>query len=469
MYRPPLGQAQLDGAAATEYFHRAAKFRHDDFFSMKLKQLSWVAAGLLAGSPTLLAKPAIVNDGKKLTKLAKIENTLNEGGAEIDLTVVMRNRGRWPIGYLVMTQTGNYTNPALCAGWLSDRYHPGTVEYAVTAEVQPIGAEDVFDGVPGIIGWLDSESGVGISFALNHYDGFQVSTVSFQTDDADANRSLVGLFNLDGSPAQANTDSAWSGKGAHDPSKFITMRLAFSAPTEEDKAALEGVTARLTATAFKSSKKIIEGTREIVLLTNLPVPEGSQHWFGYFGYWDSIWDEGSEIGHFKNLKIDGEIYNSPPTIEPIDDLAINENGNGEVLIFIDDVELPSSRLEVSVESSNPALVPVEGIEIRSSGSKRTLAVSPAANAFGEAVITVTVSDGAKQASAAFTVTVNEVNDPPVLSVVRGGDGGLTVEWSGGGTLQSSDNLKSWQAVENAASPFAADPAEARKYFRVILE
>ena len=436
---------------------------------MKLKQLSWVAAGLLAGSTTLLAKPAIVNDGKKLTKLAKIENTLNEGGAEIDLTVVMRNQGRWPIGYLVMTQAGNYANPALCAGWLSDRYHPGTVEYAVTAEVQPIGAEDVFDGVPGIIGWLDSESGVGISFALNHYDGFQVSTVSFQTDDADANRSLVGLFNLDGSPAQANTDSAWSGKGAHDPSKFITMRLAFSAPTEEDKAALEDVTERITATVFKTGKKIVEGTREIVLLTNLPMPEGSKHRFGYFGYWDSIWDEGNKVAICRNLKIDGELYNSPPTIEPIDDLAINENGNGEVLIFIDDVELPSSRLEVSVESSNPALVPVEGIEIRSSGSKRTLAVSPAANAFGEAVITVTVSDGAKQASAAFTVTVNEVNDPPVLSVVRGGGGGLTVEWSGGGVLQSSADLKSWQAVENGASPFAADPAEARQYFRVILE
>jgi hypothetical protein len=436
---------------------------------MKLKQLCWVAAGLLAGSTTLLAKPIIVNDGKKLTKLASIDNTLNEGGAEIDLTVVMRNQGRWPIGYLVMTQAGKYTNPALCAAWHSDRYQPASVGYTVTAEVQLVGGEDVYDGVPGVIGWLDSESGVGISFALNYYDGFQVGTVSFQADDPDANRTLDGLFNLDGSPAQSNTSSAWSEKGSYDVSKFIKMQLAFSAPTEEDKAALEDVTARLTATVFKSGTKIIEGTREIVLLTNLPVPEGSRHRFGYFGYWDSIWDEGSKIGYFKNLKFEGDLYNYPPTIEPVENLTINEDETGEVVVMIDDVELHSSKLEVSAKSSNPALVPVEGISIDPSGSKRTLTVTPSANAHGEAVITITVSDGVDQASAAFTLTVNEMNDPPILSVARGGDGGLTVEWVGGGVLQSSTDLKSWQAVEDAASPFPADPADAWKYFRVILE
>ena len=435
---------------------------------MKFKQLCWVAVGLLTAAATLSAKPIVVNDGKKLTNLVGIENTLNEGGAEIDLTVVMRN-GRWPIGYLEMAQAGKYTNPALCAAWHSDRYQPGTGVYTVSAEVMLVGAEDVYDGVSGVIGWLDSESGVGISFVLNHYDGFQVGTVSFLGDDPEANRTLDGLFNLDGSPAEANTGSAWSSKGAHDITKFVTLKLAFAAPTEEDKAALEDVTARLTATAFKSSTKIVEGTREIALLTNLPVPEGSRHRFGYFGYWDSVWDEGSEIGYFKNLKIDGELYNSPPTIEPIDDLAINENGTGEVVILIDDAELYSSKLEVSADSSNPALVPVDGIDISSSGPKRTLTITPSANAHGEAVITITVSDGVDQASAVFTLTVNEMNDPPILSVARGGDGGLTVEWVGGGVLQSSTDLKSWQAVEDAASPFPADPADAWKYFRVILE
>ena len=435
---------------------------------MKLKQLSCFAAGLLAGVATLMAKPVLVNGGKDLKHLAKIENKLNEGGAEIDLTVATRN-GRWPLGYLEMAQAGKYTNPALCAAWYSERHQPDTGVYTVSDEIMLVGAEDVYDGVGGVIGWLDSESGIGISFTLNHYDGFQVGTVSFLTDDPDTNRSLDGLFDLDGSPARAAIDSALSGKGSYDGSKWVRMELAFSAPTEEDKAALEDVTARITATVFSRTTKIVEFTREIVLLTNLPMPEGSKHRFGYFGYWDSIWDEGNKVGIYRNLKIDGELYNSPPTIEPIDDLTINENGTGEVVVLIDDLELGSSQLEMSAESSNLALLPVEGIAIDPYGSERTLTITPSANAHGEAVITISVSDGVDQDSRAFTLTVNEVNDPTILSVARGGNGELTVEWVGGGVLQSSTDLKSWQAVEGASSPFPADPAEARKYFRVILE
>ena len=435
---------------------------------MKLKQLSYLAAGLLAGVATLMAKPVLVNGGKDLKHLAKIENKLNEGGAEIDLTVATRN-GRWPLGYLEMAQAGKYTNPALCAAWYSERHQPDTGVYTVSDEIMLVGAEDVYDGVGGVIGWLDSESGIGISFTLNHYDGFQVGTVSFLTDDPDTNRSLDGLFDLDGSPARAAIDSALSGKGSYDGSKWVRMELAFSAPTEEDKVALEDVTARITATVFSRTTKIVEFTREIVLLTNLPMPEGSKHRFGYFGYWDSLWEEGNKVAIYRNLKIDGELYNSPPTIEPIDDLTINENGTGEVVVLIDDLELGSSQLEMSAESSNLALLPVEGIAIDPYGSERTLTITPSANAHGEAVITISVSDGVDQDSRAFTLTVNEVNDPTILSVARGGNGELTVEWVGGGVLQSSTDLKSWQAVEGASSPFPADPAEARKYFRVILE
>ena len=435
---------------------------------MKLKQLSCFAAGLLVGAATLTAKPVLVNGGKDLKHLAKIENKLNEGGAEIDLTVATRN-GRWPLGYLEMAQAGKYTNPALCAAWYSERHQPDTGVYTVSDEIMLVGAEDVYDGVGVVIGWLDSESGIGISFTLNHYDGFQVGTVSFLTDDPDTNRSLDGLFDLDGSPARAAIDSALSGKGSYDGSKWVRMELAFSAPTEEDKAALEDVTARITATVFSRTTKIVEFTREIVLLTNLPMPEGSKHRFGYFGYWDSLWEEGNKVAIYKNLKIDGELYNSPPTIEPIDDLTINENGTGEVVVLIDDLEQGSSLLEMSAESTNPALLPVEGIAIDPYGSERTLTITPSANAHGEAVITISVSDGVDQYSRAFTLTVNEVNDPTILSVARGGNGELTVEWVGGGVLQSSTDLKSWQAVEGASSPFPADPAEARKYFRVILE
>ena len=150
-------------------------------------------------------------------------------------------------------------------------------------------------------------------------------------------------------------------------------------------------------------------------------------------------------------------------------MTINENGTGEVVVLIDDLELGSSQLKMSAESSNPALLSVEGIDIDPYGSERILTITPSANAHGEAVITISVSDGVDQDSTAFTLTVNEKNDPTILSVARGGNGQLTVEWVGGGVLQSSTDLKSWQAVEGAVSPFPADPVEASKYFRVILE
>ena len=433
---------------------------------MKFKQLCCLGFGLLAGIETLSAGPILVNGGKDLKYLAKIENELNDGSAEINLSVGMRH-GRWPIGYLEMAQAGKFTNPALCAAWHSNRHQPATGEYKVSAEITLVGEEEVSDGVSGVIGWLDSESGVGISFVLNHYDGFQVGTVSFLAEDAEANRSLDGLFDLDGLPARATTNSAWSGKGSHDHSKWVRMELTFSPPTDEDRAVLEDVTARITAVVFKTAKKIVEGTREIVLLTNLPMPERSKHRFGYFGYWDSLWDEGGKIAICRNLKIDGEIYNSPPTIESIGDHVINENETAEVRVVVDDVEVYSSKLEVTADSSNPALVPSEGIEIDSSGSKRNVIITPASGAFGEAVITFTVSDGEKQAATAFTLTVNESSEPSVLTVARGGEGKVALEWAGGGELQASDNLKNWQPVEDAASPFAVDPIDGQKFFRVL--
>ena len=64
-------------------------------------------------------------------------------------------------------------------------------------------------------------------------------------------------------------------------------------------------------------------------------------------------------------------------------------------------------------------------------------ITPASGAYGEAIITFTVSDGEKQAATAFTLTVNESSEPSVLTVARGGEGKVALEWAGGGELQVS--------------------------------
>src|SRR5438093_1306537 len=73
---------------------------------------------------------------------------------------------------------------------------------------------------------------------------------------------------------------------------------------------------------------------------------------------------------------------------------------------------------VSGRSSNPVLVPDANILFGGSGSNRTVTIRPATNQFGSTTITVTVRDGdGGAASASFLLSVNSVNDPPIISSV----------------------------------------------------
>ena len=369
---------------------------------------------LLASATTLSAAPTTVNDGKNMNNLTKIENKLNDANATIDLKVALRN-GRWPIGHLEMVQSADITFPALRAAWYSEKLIPADNDYTLSAEFQPAAEE----GMGGVISLLNNETGVGIVFQLNSFDAFQVCTVSFLADEEDANFTLDGLYNLDGSPAEEELGSAWSDLGEFDSSKFTIMKMTVSPPTDEDKAALEDVTARITAVAHRTKTKQLEGTTEIVLLTNLELPEGDKHRFGYFGYWDSIWDDGSTIGNYRYLRFEGEQYNTPPTIEAIADVVSNEDETvAEIELIAEDKESSKSKLQWTVTATNADLIAPEAISVRKTGLRRYLEITPKENAHGETDITVTVNDGIDEVSTTFKLTVNAVNDPPTISAVE---------------------------------------------------
>ena len=369
---------------------------------------------LLASATTLSAAPTTVNDGKNMNNLTKIENKLNDANATIDLKVALRN-GRWPIGHLEMVQSADITFPALRAAWYSEKLIPADNDYTLSAEFQPAAEE----GMGGVISLLNNETGVGIVFQLNSFDAFQVGTVSFLADEEDANFTLDGLYNLDGSPAEEELGSAWSDLGEFDSSKFTIMKMTISPPTDEDKAALEDVTARITAVAHRTKTKQLEGTTEIVLLTNLALPEGDKHRFGYFGFWDSIWDDGSTIGNYRYLRFEGEQYNTPPTIEAIANVVSNEDeAVAEIALVGDDKETIKSKLQYTVVATNADLVAPDGLVLRKTGSRRYLDITPLENAFGETDITVTVNDGIDEVSTTFKLTINAVNDPPTISAVE---------------------------------------------------
>ena len=110
--------------------------------------------------------------------------------------------------------------------------------------------------------------------------------------------------------------------------------------------------------------------------------------------------------------------NDPPMLSVIADQTVNEDAGTSVTVTIGDLETPASGLVVSASSSNPSLVPNGNLVMSGSGSVRTLSITPAANQFGAAVITVSVVDAEGAAvSNSFNLTVLAVNDSPTLAPI----------------------------------------------------
>lgn len=118
------------------------------------------------------------------------------------------------------------------------------------------------------------------------------------------------------------------------------------------------------------------------------------------------------------FKVSVNAVNDAPTISDITNKTINEDSNtGNIAFTIGDVETSPSSLSLSRTSSNTSLIPNSNISFGGSGANRTVKVTPVANASGSSTISVTVSDGEKTKTDTFVVTVNAVNDEPVLQAI----------------------------------------------------
>jgi len=110
--------------------------------------------------------------------------------------------------------------------------------------------------------------------------------------------------------------------------------------------------------------------------------------------------------------------NDPPAFSPIADVTIDEDTDtGARTYSVTDVENGSANISVTARSSNPALVPDSNITLGTAAATalvRTVKVVPVANASGEALITLTASDGTASSEESFLVKVNPVNDGPTL-------------------------------------------------------
>jgi VCBS repeat-containing protein len=108
--------------------------------------------------------------------------------------------------------------------------------------------------------------------------------------------------------------------------------------------------------------------------------------------------------------------NDAPTISDIANQTINEDSNtGALAITVGDTESAAGALVMSGSSSNQTLVPDGNIVFGGTGASRTVVVTPAANQFGTATITLQVSDGSLTATDTFTLTVTAVDDNPTIT------------------------------------------------------
>jgi len=104
-----------------------------------------------------------------------------------------------------------------------------------------------------------------------------------------------------------------------------------------------------------------------------------------------------------------------PTISDIVDQATNEDTPTAAIPFtVGDTETVAALL-LEATSSNQALLPDGNIVLGGSEANRTITLTPAANANGSVTVTVRVTDGMATSTDTFVLTVNAVNDAPVLS------------------------------------------------------
>ncbi|MDB6026493.1 MAG: hypothetical protein JWM68_2716 [Verrucomicrobiales bacterium] len=111
-------------------------------------------------------------------------------------------------------------------------------------------------------------------------------------------------------------------------------------------------------------------------------------------------------------------FNSAPTLSTINDQTINEDvSTGSIGITVNDAETAPGSLNLTASSSNTNVVTNSRLVLGGTGANRTLSITPNTNQFGTSTITVSVSDGVLANSTAFLLTVNSLNDAPVLAAV----------------------------------------------------
>ncbi len=125
----------------------------------------------------------------------------------------------------------------------------------------------------------------------------------------------------------------------------------------------------------------------------------------------------------RTFKVTVNSVNQAPTLDALSDLVLNENA-GQQTVTLTGISSgapnENQTLTVTASSSNKSLIPNPTVTYTSPNTTGTIRFTPATGASGSSVITVSVNDGGASnnvVTRTFTVTVNHVNEPPVISLI----------------------------------------------------
>lgn len=127
--------------------------------------------------------------------------------------------------------------------------------------------------------------------------------------------------------------------------------------------------------------------------------------------------------------------NDAPTLSELGDVTLSEDGSTSVPFGVGDVDDATLTVSASVLPTDLVSVSVVG-----TGTERSLVLTGLSDAHGEAVVTVSVTDGTSTVTRTLGVTVTPVNDAPVAlgEQVVVDEGATASGIVGGGSLLAND-------------------------------
>ncbi len=153
----------------------------------------------------------------------------------------------------------------------------------------------------------------------------------------------------------------------------------------------------------------LAGTGGSRTLTLIPVPDQS----GTANITLTVSDGILTVQHIFQLAVTS--VNDPPVISGLNDYQMEEDGLAFLSFSITDVDTPGGELAINTVSDNAQLFPPGTVAASRNGADWMLTLRPAANQNGTAQITVSAFDGFASTIRSFRVTVQAVNDWPIIS------------------------------------------------------